>query len=228
MDSPDPLDLVLDWHTGTGDPSGANEDRDREYWNRARAFVRTYGRGQDVVERLAFLRVVGTPEELTERLDKLEAALAAVSDVVYGPDLGVRPGFFSELEYGENLDAPEEVGPAVLDGLRELARYVHGARAESEAVVQALERDGFTYNADEDRLELRSDGPGRPAKAVSEVVARVYRRIRPRYREETSDDRHTPRPLLARIRAALSPAFPSELLEDDALRSALQSRKPWR
>jgi hypothetical protein len=207
----DPLDMIFRYHTQPGDTERGN------YWETARAFASIYGAGTyDIVEQLAFLRVVGTPETLKEERERVLYALNVVERAVRDQQQRghLRPGFYS-YEYGEYFDAPETSGLDMVEGLRELGRYLEAAYLESRRIMESLEADGFTYNENKGRLEVKPEGRGSRRKVVSEVVARLHERHR-------DDDEWYSKGRYARFRSTLSEVFPEDLLTDDAIKSAIQ------
>lgn len=221
------IDLDLQDFLRRREPGRASEDGEGRdpHLERIRVSARTYGIGSDLFERVAFLRYVGTPDELGEKRDAALEALRLVEGLMWGPDSRLLPHFPGDDAVGNRITRPESDGPEILDSLSGLARYLDGARVEAERALDTLRAEGFDYR---DGKLVVTDTGGRPRQVVKDVVAATWKRIRPEYREETGDDSFASKALLARVRSELTPVFPTDLLTDTRLKSAIQAREPWR
>lgn len=211
----DPLDVVLRHHSVSPEAGSSDGEGDPYRW-RARASVSMYGSGAGVVEHLAFLRVVGTPEEITARLRGLEEARRAVIQTLYNPEFGPRPPVAG---LHQRYDPVEEATNAE-SALVELIEYTRELREEARSVVEGLERDGFVYVSDDDQLKVDTGGDGANPKAVREVIGRLHNRWREQGKDWGYDRDYT-----SKIRSALSAAFPAELLSHSRIKSVIQSRE---
>lgn len=213
---PDPI-LEFLKHTHPGLPPEP-EGHERRYFDAARASVLNYGAGVDIVEKLAFLRIVGTPDELEREYEELGKAFQVVDGIVRDRRRAgyLRVRFFSEVAYGEKMDAPDAHGVDLLEGIEQLGDYLYAAQEEAKRIVAALEDDGFVY--EDGMLKVTGTG-GRRRHVVSDLIGRVWEWVR-----EPGDSMYSA-DVRDRVRGALSSVFPPEILTDDRIKSAIQNHQ---
>jgi hypothetical protein len=214
---PDALDFLLDHHSEPGrpdedredDPEDSDGDRGWSYRDHARASVLNYGPGADVFEHVAFLRVVGTADEIRDRLERLRDIGAEIDAIARSPDdLKLRPRFDNRPRW---ID-PEEAYGEIMDGLQDYTEYLTEALEAAQLAERWLEDAGFRY--DDGKLGITGTG-GRPRQVVREAISRTADRLHP------SGPRYDAK-FYSRVRGALLSVFPRELLTDEDIRRGIE------